>query len=35
MADGSARAIKTTISPAIYHSLATRNGREAIDQGAF
>jgi prepilin-type N-terminal cleavage/methylation domain-containing protein len=35
MADGSARTIKTTISPAIYHSLATRNGREAIDQGAF
>lgn len=35
MADGSARAIKTTINADIYHALATRNGREAVDQSAY
>jgi len=35
MADGSARPIKSTINPTIYRALATRNGREVIDQGAY
>lgn len=35
MADGSVRPIKAGISPAVYRALATRNGREVIDQGAY
>jgi len=35
MGDGSSRAIKTTINPATYSALATRAGREVIDQGSF
>jgi prepilin-type N-terminal cleavage/methylation domain-containing protein/prepilin-type processing-associated H-X9-DG protein len=35
MADGSARPIKAGINPAVYRALATRNGREVIDQGAY
>ena len=35
MADGSARPIKTGINPATYRALATRNGREAIDQNSY
>jgi prepilin-type processing-associated H-X9-DG protein len=35
MADGSVHAITTTINPSVYRALATRNGREVIDQGAY
>jgi prepilin-type N-terminal cleavage/methylation domain-containing protein len=35
MVDGSVHAIKTTINPSVYRALATRNGREVIDQGAY
>jgi prepilin-type N-terminal cleavage/methylation domain-containing protein len=35
MADGSARPIKEGISARVYRALATRNGREAIDQDAY
>jgi prepilin-type N-terminal cleavage/methylation domain-containing protein len=35
MTDGSVHPIRATINPAIYRALATRNGREAIDQGAY
>jgi len=35
MADGSVHSIKATINPAIYRALATRAGREVIDQGAY
>jgi prepilin-type N-terminal cleavage/methylation domain-containing protein len=35
MVDGSVHAIKTTINPSAYRALATRNGREVIDQGAY
>jgi prepilin-type processing-associated H-X9-DG protein len=35
MADGSVHSIKTTINPTVYRALATRNGREVIDQGAY
>jgi prepilin-type processing-associated H-X9-DG protein len=35
MADGSVHAIKSSINPAVYRALATRNGREVIDQGAY
>jgi prepilin-type N-terminal cleavage/methylation domain-containing protein len=34
-ADGSARGLKTTTTPAVYRALATRSGRDAIDQGAY
>jgi hypothetical protein len=33
--DGSVHAIKATINPTVYRALATRNGREVIDQGAY
>ena len=35
MADGSVHPIKATINPTVYRALATRNGREVIDQGAY
>ena len=35
MADGSVQAIKSSINPGVYQALATRNGREVIDQGAY
>jgi len=35
MADGSVHAITSSISPTVYRALATRNGREVIDQGAY
>jgi len=35
MADGSVHPIKETINQSVYRSLATRNGGEAIDQGAY
>ncbi len=35
MADGSARPIRSGINPAVYRALATRNGREVIEQGAY
>jgi prepilin-type N-terminal cleavage/methylation domain-containing protein len=35
MVDGSVHRIKTTINPSVYRALATRNGREVIDQGAY
>ncbi|MDR3637806.1 MAG: DUF1559 domain-containing protein [Isosphaeraceae bacterium] len=35
MGDGSARPIKTSINPGVYSALATRNGRETIDAGAY
>ena len=35
MADGSVHAIKPSINPRVYLALATRNGREVIDQGAY
>ena len=35
MGDGSVRPIKTTINPTVFSALATRNGREVIDQGAY
>jgi prepilin-type N-terminal cleavage/methylation domain-containing protein len=35
LADGSVHAIKATISATVYQALATRNGREVIDQGAY
>jgi prepilin-type N-terminal cleavage/methylation domain-containing protein len=35
MADGSVRSIKTSINPTVYRSLGTRNGREAVDPGAY
>jgi hypothetical protein len=35
MADGSVHSIKATINPTVYRALATRNGREVVDQGAY
>jgi prepilin-type N-terminal cleavage/methylation domain-containing protein len=35
MADGSVHPIKATIHPTVYRALATRNGREVIDQGSY
>jgi prepilin-type N-terminal cleavage/methylation domain-containing protein len=35
MADGSVHGIKATINPTVYQALSTRNGREAIDSGAY
>ncbi len=35
MADGSVQPIKATINPMVYRALATRNGHEVIDQGAY
>ena len=35
MGDGSAQPVKTTINPMVYQALATRNGREIIDQGSY
>jgi prepilin-type N-terminal cleavage/methylation domain-containing protein/prepilin-type processing-associated H-X9-DG protein len=35
MADGSVHPIKSTINPTVFRALATMNGREVIDQGAF
>ncbi len=35
MGDGSVHPIKATINPAVYQALATRNGGEVIDQGAY
>ena len=35
MADGSVQAIKASINPMVYRALATRSGREVIDQGAY
>jgi prepilin-type N-terminal cleavage/methylation domain-containing protein len=35
MADGAARPIKTTINPTTLRALATRNGREVIDQSSY
>jgi prepilin-type N-terminal cleavage/methylation domain-containing protein len=35
MADGSVHPIKASINPMVYRALATRNGREVIDQGAY
>jgi prepilin-type N-terminal cleavage/methylation domain-containing protein len=35
MGDGSARSIKSTVNPVVYRALATRNGGETIDQGAY
>ena len=35
MADGSARSLKTSINSGVYMALATRNGREVVDQGAY
>jgi len=35
MVDSSARPTKATIDPRVYRALATRNGREVIDQGAY
>jgi prepilin-type N-terminal cleavage/methylation domain-containing protein len=35
MADGSVHPINATINPTVYRALATRNGREVIDQGAY
>ena len=35
MADGSVHPIKVNINPTVYRALATRNGREVIDQGAY
>jgi prepilin-type processing-associated H-X9-DG protein len=35
MADGSVHGIKATIRPMVYRALATRHGREVIEQGAY
>ena len=35
MADGSVHAIKSSINSSVYRALATRSGREVIDQGAY
>jgi prepilin-type N-terminal cleavage/methylation domain-containing protein len=35
MGDGSVHGIKATINPVVYQALATRNGKEVIDQGAY
>ena len=35
MADGSARPIKTSIAAGVYAALATRNGREVVDQSSY
>jgi prepilin-type N-terminal cleavage/methylation domain-containing protein len=35
MGDGSVHAIKSSINPTVYRALATRNGREVIDQGSY
>jgi prepilin-type N-terminal cleavage/methylation domain-containing protein/prepilin-type processing-associated H-X9-DG protein len=35
MADGSVHSIKATVNPSIYQALATINGKEVIDQGAY
>jgi prepilin-type N-terminal cleavage/methylation domain-containing protein len=35
MVNGSVHPIKATINPTVYRALATRNGREVIDQGAY
>jgi prepilin-type N-terminal cleavage/methylation domain-containing protein len=35
MGDGSVHVIKATINPTVYQALATCNGREVIDQGAY
>ena len=35
MGDGSVHRIKATIAPSVYQALATINGKEVIDQGAY
>jgi prepilin-type N-terminal cleavage/methylation domain-containing protein len=35
MVDGSVHPIKATIAPSVYQALATINGKEVIDQGAY
>ncbi len=35
MADGSVHPIKSTINVAVYQALATRDGRDIVDQGAY
>jgi prepilin-type processing-associated H-X9-DG protein len=35
MADGSARAVKTSVDPAVYRALATRSGREIVDSNNY
>jgi prepilin-type N-terminal cleavage/methylation domain-containing protein len=35
MVDGSVHVIKATIAPSVYQALATINGKEVVDQGAY